>query len=118
MKPEKDRRPETQKVGRKNTPDDLGVWRQHRIELSSDSLPTDAPVQTNSRLTDSEKVELLRAKLQLDGSGDAAEHQHHQGLTQQIHREDPQAGYDQPRTDHELNGIVPPNPKDARNEEA
>lgn len=38
------------------------------------------------------------------------------GATQQIHREDPQAGYDPvaPRT--ELNGIVSRNPKDGRNE--
>jgi hypothetical protein len=62
------------------------------------------------KLADSEKADLLRAKLNIDQVPDG----HVNGITQQIHREDPQAGYDRQLPDTLLNGKVSRNPKDGR----
>lgn len=75
--------------------------------------------QGTSKVTEREKRERLLAKMREKEIEDPRTGEDTVSLTQQIHREDPQAGYDQPpEPDTKQNGKVPPNPKDGRNETA
>jgi len=83
-------------------------WKQQRTIAASAPKKFVPASRGMSKLTDQEKIELLRAKLNRTSDKNGAK------ATQQIHREDPQAGYDQQKPDTEMNGKVSPNPKDAR----
>lgn len=65
------------------------------------------------KLTHSQKNELFRAKEKIKKAAEEKT----SNATVPIHREDPQAGYDQQETNPDLNGNVLPNPKDGREDQ-
>jgi len=95
MRQAEEQRTGTQHSGQRHPMKVEDQWRNERMMCVAQS-------QGMGKLTDSEKLERLRMKM------------NGQPETVPIHREDPQAGYDTVLPKTEQNGQVIPNPKDTR----